>query len=80
MVGDLTIVTLREIVKKVQVGTTQAPFKKDYNHRSSFAHEVYRHRNSLCNYARKIKKNLDTDPILKWVIVKKKNAENINGG
>ena len=30
-------------VKKVYVGSTQGPLKKHYNHRSSFAHEVYRY-------------------------------------
>ena len=49
--------------------------KRYYNHRNSFAHKIYRYRTSLSNYAWEIFKNLGTDPILKWEIVK--NAVNI---
>ena len=49
----------------------QGPFKrKYYNHRSNFANEIYRHRTNLSNYRREIKKNVGTDPILKWEILK----------
>ena len=48
--------------------------QKDYNHISSFAHVACRHRNSLSNCVRKIKKNQRRDPILKWEILKIKES------
>ena len=57
-------------------GSTQGLFKKRYyNHRSSFAYIIYRHKTSLSTW--EIKKNLGADHILKLEIIKKKNAVNI---
>ena len=41
-----------------------------YNHKSSFAHEIYRHKISLSNYICEVKTKFGIDPILKWEIVK----------
>ena len=48
------------------------PIKKWLNDISSFAHETYRYRTSSSNYVWEINKNLGTDSILKWEVVKKK--------
>ena len=61
-------------VKKVYIDSMQGPFKKRYYNPSSFAHAVYRLRTSLSKYVSEIK-NLGTDPILEWEIVKKKKKK-----
>ena len=54
------------------IGSTQGAFQKRYNnHRSSFTHEIYRNRTSLCNYMWEIKNKQGIDPLLKWEIIKK---------
>ena len=42
-----------------------------YNHRTSFAHEKYRHSTTLSNYVWEIKDKKGIDPILKWKVRKK---------
>ena len=49
------------------------------NHRSSFTHEVCRHRTSLSDSVWEIQKNIGTDPILKWEIVKKYRKDKEGG-
>ena len=41
-----------------------------YNHKRSFAHEIHRHRISLSDYGREIKKKQEIDSILKWKKIK----------
>ena len=53
--------------KKVYVGLMQGSFKQ----KTSFAHEIYRHKTSLSNYVWEVKKKFGIDPILKWEIVKR---------
>ena len=58
--------------KKVHVGSTQDPFKQRYyDHKSSFAHEIYRRKTSLSNYVWKVKNKFGKDLILKWENVKR---------
>ena len=72
MVVDQTMVTLTEMLKKVYVVSPEDPVRKRYyNHRNRFSHEIYRRRTSLSNYLWEIKKNLGTDPTLKWELEKK---------
>ena len=42
-----------------------------YNHQSSFAYEIYRHKTSLSNYVWQVKNKFGIDLILKWEIVKR---------
>ena len=54
------------------VGSTQGPFKQRYyDHKSSFAHEIYTHKTSLSNYEWEIKNKFGIDSILKGEIVKR---------
>ena len=48
-------------------------FQRYYNHKSSFAHEIYRHKTCLSNYVWKVKNKFDIDPILKQAIMKRCN-------
>ena len=63
---------VKKCIHRFHTGTLQ---KRYYNHRSCFAYKIYRHRTSLSNDVWEMK-NLVTDLILKWKIVKK-NAINI---
>ena len=51
------------IKKKAYAGSTLGLFIKDI---SSFVYEIYRHRTSLFNNMREIKKNKCIDPILRY--------------
>ena len=49
----------------------QGLFKQKYhNHKSSFIHEIYRHKTSLSNYVWEVKNKFGIDPELKWEIMK----------
>ena len=37
--------------------------------KSSFEHEIYRHKSSLSNYVWEVKNKSDIDPMLKWVFL-----------
>lgn len=53
--------------QNVSVSSTEGAFKRSmYNHRISFAHQIYSHKTSLS-----IKKKQGGDPILKWEIIQK---------
>ena len=43
--------------------------KRYYNHRSSFAHEIFRHKASLSKYVWEIKEKQGIDPILELEII-----------
>ena len=50
----------------------QGPFKQRYyNHKSSFPHEICRHKTNLSNYVWEVKNKFAIDPILKWDIMKR---------
>ena len=69
MVIDLTIIMLTEMLQRY-VGSTQGPFKKDITIIQVVSNTKYIDRKLvyliLCG---EIKKNLHTDPILKWETV-----------
>ena len=57
---------------KVHVVLTQGTFIQiHYDHKSSFAHDIYRHKTSLSNYVWGVKSKFGIDPILKWEIEKR---------
>ena len=41
------------------------------NYKSSFIHEIYRHKTSLSNYVWEVKNKFGIDPMLKWEIMKR---------
>ena len=53
---------------------------KYYDHKSSFAHEIYRHKTTLSNYVWEVKNKFGIDPILKWEIVKRCSKYKSGGG
>ena len=54
------------------VGSMQGFFiQRYYNHKSSFAHEISRHKTSLSNYIWEVTNKFGIDPILKWEILKR---------
>ena len=55
--------------KKVYLGSTQGPFKKDITIIKVVSHMKYTDTSSLFMW-RKLKKNGSRDPILKWEIAK----------
>ena len=58
------------IKKSIYSFYTRTFQKSYYNHRGNFAYEIYKNKTSLSNYVCEIKKNLSTDPIIKWEIIK----------
>ena len=51
------------------VGSTHNPFKQRYyDHKSSFVHEIYRHKTSLSNYVWEVKNKFGIDLISKLEI------------
>ena len=71
MAADPTIVVSMVVVMiKNYMWVLLKDFKNDiYNHKSCFAHEIYRNKTSSSKYVWEIKKKKGTDPILKWEIV-----------
>ena len=58
--------------KKSYMGSMQGTFKQRYyNHKSSFALEIHRHKTNLSNYVWKVKNKFGIDLELKWEIVKR---------
>ena len=63
------------------VDSTKGPFKQRYyDHKSSFAHEIDRHKTKLSNYVWEVKNKFGIDPILKWEIVKRCSKFKAAGG
>ena len=62
------------MIRNVYVGSTQSPFKQRYyNHKNSFAHEIYRHKTNLSNYVWGVKKKFGKDSILELEIMKRRS-------
>ena len=60
------------MIKKVYLGSTQGSSKQRYyNHKSSFTHEIYRHKTNLSNYVWDVKNKFGIDSLLKCEIVER---------